>query len=40
MTYLDAALIVLALGVACPAVAHAFLEGRRSLGRSRHWLTM
>ncbi|HEX2552169.1 MAG TPA: hypothetical protein VHL98_00610 [Microvirga sp.] len=40
MTYLEAALIVLALAAALPAVAHTILEGRRSLRRPRHWMTM
>ena len=40
MSYLEAALIVLALGAALPAVAHTLLEARRSLHRPRHWLTM
>ena len=40
MTYLEATLIVLALGAALPAVAHAVLEARRSLPRPRHWMTM
>ncbi len=40
MIYLEAALIVLALGAALPAVAHTLLEVRRSLHRPRHWLTM
>ncbi len=40
MTYLEAALMVLALGAALPAVAHTLLEVRRGLHRPRHWLTM
>ena len=40
MTYLEAALIVLALGTALPALAHTLLEVRRSLYRPRHWLTI
>ncbi len=40
MTCLEAALIVLALGAALPAVAHTLLEARRSHHRPRHWLTM
>ena len=40
MTYLEAALIVLALGAALPAMAHTLLEVRRDLHRPLHWLTM
>jgi hypothetical protein len=40
MTCLEAALIVLALGTALPALAHTLLEVRRSHHRPRHWLTM
>ncbi len=40
MTYLEAALVVLALGAALPAVAHTLLEVSRNLQRPRHWLTM
>ncbi len=40
MTCLEAALMVLALGAALPAVAHTLLEVRRGLHRPRHWLTM
>ena len=37
MSYLEAALIVLALGVAIPAVGHTLLDVRRSLRASRRW---
>ncbi len=40
MMYLEAALIVLALGAALPAVADTLLEARRGRAHSRHWLTM
>ena len=40
MTYLEAALMVLALGAALPAVAHTLLEVRRGLRQPRHWMTM
>jgi hypothetical protein len=40
MTYLEAALIVLALGAVLPAVAHTVLEARRTLREPRHWMTM
>jgi hypothetical protein len=40
MTYLEVALIVLALGAALPAVAHTLLEVRRSLRCLRYWMTM
>jgi hypothetical protein len=37
MTFLEVALIVLALGAAVPAVAHSLLEARRNARRPRHW---
>ncbi len=37
MSYLEAALIVLALGTAAPAVAHTLLEARRNARCPRHW---
>ncbi len=40
MTYLEAALMVLALGAVLPAVVHTVPEVRRSLHYPRHWLTM
>ena len=40
MTYLEAALIVLALGAALPAVAHTLLEVRRNLRCPRYWMTI
>jgi len=40
MTCLEAALIVLALGAALPAIAHTLLEARLGLHRPLHWLTM
>jgi hypothetical protein len=40
MTYLEAALIMLALGTAPPAVAETLLEVRQSLRCPRYWMTM
>ena len=37
MTYLEATLIVLALGAAVPAIRHTLLEARRNARRPRHW---